>query len=279
MSNSQKKPEATNVSAVFSIDFSDDSVIPGVTQLINPQMLAKRAEAKGKKDAKDAAAKVSLAPDPEPDPVAAAPKAPPKPSAPVMDSDGGISISLEDSSPALIVNHQHAPSSPVELDFTPAPIVATPVPEVLPVTAFAPSSNGNTQTSTSPLGSGSILGELGVQLEIQFEDQRGFHRFVRFKNHAASPQGWQEKFFAQMKLDLKKLAAVSNFEEYDSSQRFIQDVFGLSENQYVQIVRERENSVRVHVLLSSSSLAPHKALVIQKLFGPTETTGKIEIAF
>ena len=46
MSNAQKKPEP-NAEDVFSIDFDDQgkSNMPGVTQLINPEVLRRRAEA------------------------------------------------------------------------------------------------------------------------------------------------------------------------------------------------------------------------------------------
>ena len=201
MSNAQKKPEP-NAEDVFSIDFDDQgkSNMPGVTQLINPEVLRRRAEAQAA-----AAAKTSP---------------------------------------------QRAPTT------APAP-AAQAKPTVSEATSFytAPAAAKKEQT----------LAEMGVRLELQFESKQGFFQFVKFKPHQKEPEAWQEKFFNQMKIDLKSLQVTTIFQEFEAMRSsFHQDTFGLKNGEFVQIIRPDENSKQLYVLLSNQALFSKKIHVLEK---------------
>jgi hypothetical protein len=122
-----------------------------------------------------------------------------------------------------------------------------------------------TKTSTAQLTSSALnavpqnstpLAALGVQYELHFESQHGNFRYTRMKPHAkASFELWQQKFFFQMKIDLKALEIQVSFQEFSKKQSpFHEDAFGLVDASYVQIVRLENDTQKIFVLLSTQSL-------------------------
>jgi hypothetical protein len=199
MSSSQNKKETTQVSGIFSIDFNDlgSSGVPGVTQLINPEMLRQKAAAQAKKN--------------------------------------------KTSTDSIVIPEES--SKLVEIGITPAG--TTPAEKLNP-----PS-----------------LQSLGILLELQFEIEKGFYRFCRFKFHGQSKaEAWQENFFNQMKIDLKTLEFIGGFEEFSArNSPFHREAFGLTENQFLQLIRIEASSKKVFALLSDKSLSLKKEVILSAL--------------
>ena len=131
------------------------------------------------------------------------------------------------------------------------------------------------------------LTSLGVFYELQFEIEHGSFKYARMKPHGkARFEMWQERFYFQMKLDLKALEVQSNFQEFSKGKdSFQEDAFALTDASFVQIIRVDGDSQKIYVLLSSQSLGSKKEAVLQALSGKTSGAGsagddefKIEMA-
>ncbi len=221
MGNDGNSKEGTMASGIFSISFDDESGNPpGVTQLLNPKLMA----------AKEAARKAKEA--------ANAPKVETKVASP-------------------------EPSFEIEINNEPTPNISSPTPAPTAAKATAPAS--------SAAGTNQSLKDLGVHFELQFESERGSYRYTRVKPHGKSGfEMWQEKFFYQMKLDLRTLEVQGTFQEFAKGKHtFQEDAFALTDSSFVQIVRLDGDTQKIYVLLSSQSLMSKKDAVLQALSGKT----------
>ena len=121
--------------------------------------------------------------------------------------------------------------------------------------------------------SNSELSLMGVHFELHFEKRGGDFRYARMKPHArASFELWQQKFFYEMKLDVRTLEIQVSFQEFAKKQNpFQEDAFGLGDAHYVQIIRLEDQNDKIFVLLSASSLLQRQAEVRQALSGKSNS--------
>ena len=294
----------------FSIEFDDEGGnVPGVTQLLNPKLMAEKAAAK----------KAAAASKPPPIIAKTAPKTPDLSQAPELkeiaigfdDVAGGtmpgISQLLNPKAMAAKAQSQKATAASSPAAASPAaakapsafssqtrttitPLLDNEIILNLEDEAFPPSATAShqppTEDRTRVISSLTPLAVLGVQLELVFEKKQNQFRFARVKGHAkAGFEPWQEKFFAQMKIDLAALGIQISFQEFSKKENLFQaEAFGLTDATFVQVVRLENEGARIFVLLSSASLLLKQDEVRSQLSGKTakkdDDTGefKIELA-
>ena len=295
----------------FSIEFDDEGGnVPGVTQLLNPKAMAEKAAAK--KAAADATGK------PPPILKKSMPTSLEVTQAHELKS---ISIGFDDESggtvpgvsqllnpkamaakaqAAKIPNQFSASSSQTKTTINPL-VFDHEIELHLEEEAFPPSATASHQPPaaqpalrdavdeperTRMIVSQSKLAKLGVQLELVFEKKKNQFRFTRVKGHSKTAfEPWQEKFFSQMKVDLAALGIQISFQEFSKKQHLFQaEAFGMTDFAFVQIVRLENDSDRIFVLLSETSLLMKQDEVRAELSGKTiensDDTGefKIELA-
>ena len=134
---------------------------------------------------------------------------------------------------------------------------------------------GGNDDHTSPDFAPKSLADFGVQFELHFENERGTFRYKRMRGHGRPNFAlWQEKFYYQMKVDLKILEITSKFQEFSKEKHpFCEDAFGLSDASYVQVVRLEDDNEKVYVLISEKSLSGQEKQVQDFLAGKGVTSG------
>jgi hypothetical protein len=256
MSTNPKPKDAPEPSEMFSIDFENGfDGVPGVTQLLNPKMMQEKAAAmkKAKESGGGTPPIRSLAPTPAPLPI------------PTPIKENEISIDLGGNHDDMQIVAQGSSPTPAASQTPVAPSQQAPA-------------NGNS------------LAALGVQFELQFEMERGVYRYRKMKGHArANLALWQEKFYFQMKIDLKTLEVQGSFQEFaKATHPFHEDAFGLTDSSHVQIVRLEGDTQKLFVLVSEKSLSTSEQKVRDLLAGKSagggsasgndENSFKIELA-
>jgi hypothetical protein len=219
MGDPKKKNEET-VSSIVVDEFS--SAVPGVTMLLNPQVILEREASRVKMERSDPVAE-TFSPDNE-----------------------GIVLS--------------------------SPSAAEPAAEPVVQTVF----------DDTPLS------QLGVLLELHFEDEGAGFRFLKIVPHAQGPAAeWQEVAYRGMRIELDVLGINISFQEFSAKKdSFHADAFCAADDAWIQIVRSREHSTRMYVLITRRSLLLEKEKVYTLLEGSGEKEsgddsdgGGIEIDF
>lgn len=229
---SNKKPTEAEVPSSIVVD-DFSSAVPGVTMLLNPKVILEREAARKRGETQVPATQ-------EPEPSLPPPLLTTEPMA-ESQPDGGIEISLSfDSEPV------HS---------APEPLIAS-------------------EPEPKPESKPDSLSQMGVQLELQFQEDGSGFRFQKILPHAqSSVEDWQEKVFRGMRLELEILGIQVSFQEYSSKKDFFQtDAFCVPEGSYVQIVRSREHSDRLYVLITKRSLLLDREQVYTALEGSGENS-------
>jgi hypothetical protein len=257
MSNDGKpKEDAKSVEFSIGMENGDFDGIPGVTQLLNPKIMMEKAAAKAARDKASAtppqgpATKSSLerneplptpikasSPQPAPKATVAAKPVAAKPVAAKEDEGIAIDFGSDDSTDPGVVHTSAQPTSRSSV-----------------------TDSGSSATS---------LAEMGVQFELQFESERGTYRYRRMRPHGKKSFAlWQEKFFYQMKIDLKALEVEGPFQEFaKATHPFHEDAFGLTDASFVQVVRVSGDTQKLYVLISEKSLVQDTQKICDFLSG------------
>ena len=209
MGNDTKTKDGTQTTGLFSITFDEDAGnAPGVTQLLNPKLIAQKEAARKAKEAAQA------------------------PSTPSQRVPEAVEQVIE-----------------IQFDSKPEPTRVQP------------------PTPRPSVGEMQSLTQMGVHFELQFENERGSYRYARMKPHGKERfEMWQEKFYYQMKLDLRTLEIQGTFQEFAKGKNtFQEDAFALTDSTFAQIVRLEGDAQKIYVLLSNQSLLSKKDAVVQAL--------------
>lgn len=300
----KKSKDSTQISGLFSISIEElnDNGLPGITQLISPGALKEKVQAT------ERAAAALQAPKP-PQLKGLAPSLKPpvsKYGKPQTDALPVHEISITNLEPSAIfespaeqlpANHarnqaqattakeQAPPIRPIseltKLIQRPANLAAQAAQAQRPPSELTQLINSGNQKSGKPTAQPSTLTgprtltELGVQYELQFEMERGVYRYTRMKGHSRATFAlWQQKFYFQMKLDLKALGLEAPFQEFQKSKdEFYSDAFGLIDANFVQIVRLETSAQKIYVFLSDQSLAPYQEILADLVQGKKPGNG------
>jgi hypothetical protein len=116
------------------------------------------------------------------------------------------------------------------------------------------------------------LSELGVLIELHFDDDGSGFRFTEAVPHAQRKiEGWQEEAFRGMRLELEVFGITISFQEFSAKKDvFEADAFCTPDDAWIQMVRSREHSTRMFVLITRRSLLLDKEKVYTLLEGSGE---------